>query len=218
MKAKKYEVLLNFFSGFYESIHDEVFDFEEEMIIEDNPGHNYDDFRFKYDRIRYCKNFVSAISSEIGIPMEFMELTSPREYNFSTDKISVWITSKELKKISSALNSESMKMILKKRFTSYDGFMSFYSNDIEEWKEKKIQDWDCVELGTLLDAWIIENESIDYYKELNYVGYDYCSGNGQYVDYEKLWDIEAEMQLEQEKTAELCKLETWKKNVAGWKE
>ena len=93
---KKYEVLLNFFCGFYESIHDGVFDSEEEWIIEDNPGHDYDDFRFKYDRIGYCKNYVRTISSELDIEMEFMELTSPREYNFSTDQISTWISSKEL--------------------------------------------------------------------------------------------------------------------------
>ena len=215
---KKYEVLLNFFSGFYESIHSGVFDNEEEWIIEDNPGHDYDDFKFKTDEVGYCKNYVNAISSEIELKMEFMELTSPREYNFTTDKISVWITTKELKKISSALNSEALKDIIKRRFTSRDGFMSYYSNDIEEWKEKKIQDWDCVELGTLLDAWIIENESFDYWDNLDNCGYEYCSGNGQYVDYERLWDIEAEMQLEQQKTLELSKLETWKKNVAGWTE
>lgn len=40
---KKYEVLLNFFSGFYESIHDGVFDDEETRIIEDYPGHNWDE-------------------------------------------------------------------------------------------------------------------------------------------------------------------------------
>ena len=215
---KKYEVLLNFFSGFYESIHDDIFDREEEWIIEDNPGHDYDDFRFKYDEVGYCKKYVSAISSEIELKMEFMELTSPREYNFTTDKISVWITTKELKKISSVLESETLSKLIKKRFTSRDGFMSFYSNHILDWKEKKIQDWDCVELGTLLDAWIIENESFDYWDNLDDCGYEYCSGNGQYVDYERLWDIEAEMQLEQQKTLELSMLETWKKNIADWKE
>lgn len=147
-----------------------------------------------------------------------MELTSPREYNFSTDQISVYIDTKTLKKISSVLNSDTLKNLIKRRFTSRDGFMSWYSNDIEEWKEKKVQDWDCVELGTLLDAWILDNETEDYYSNLDWVGYEYCQGNGQYVDYEILWDTEAEMQAEQEKTLELSKLEAWKSAVAGWKE
>jgi hypothetical protein len=213
---EKYEVLLNCFSGFYESIHSGNFDSDEEMIIEDFPGKSYDDFRFTQDWNGYCKNYVSAISSEINIELEFMELTSPREYNFATDQISVYITTKELKKISSVLDSDTLKDLIRRNFTSRDGFISWYSNDIEEWKEKKILDWNCVELGILLDAWIIENESEDYYNDLDVIGMEYCRGNGQYVDYEKLWDVEAEMQLEQEKTAELCKLETWKKNVADW--
>lgn len=211
---KKYEVLLNCFSGFYESIHDGVFDDEETQIIEDYHGHDWDDFRFKYDRIGYCKNYVSAISNEIGLKMEFMELTSPREYNFSTDQISVYIDGKTLKKISSVLNSDTLKNLVKRRFTSHDGFISYYSNDIEEWKKKKVQDWNCVELGTLLDAWIEEQG----FGELDWAGYEYCHGNGQYVDYEILWDTEAEMQAEQEKFTELCKLEKWKSAVESWKE
>ena len=74
-----------------------------------------------------------------------------------------------------------------------------------------------MELGTLLDAWIIY-EAPHEYEDLDYAGFEYCQGNGQYVDYERLWDIEAEMQLEQQKTKELSMLETWKKNVADWKE
>jgi hypothetical protein len=215
---KKYEVLLNCFSGFFESIHSEAFDSEEESIIENYPGHKWDDFKFTNDEVGYCKSYVAAISSEVGLKMEFMELTSPREYNFSTDKISVWITNKELKVISSVLNSETLKNLIKRRFTSRDGFSSWYSNDIEEWKVKKVQDWNCVELGTLLDAWIIDFESKDYYDDLDYLGYEYCSGNGQYVDYEILWDVEAEMLIEQQKTLELSKLEAWKTAVNSWKE
>ena len=138
--------------------------------------------------------------------MEFMELTSPREYNFTTDQISCWITSKELKKISSVLNSDTLKDIIKKRFTSRDGFMSWYSNDINEWKEKKVTDWNCVELGTLLDAWIIY-EAPHEYEDLDYAGFEYCHGNGQYVDYERLWDIQAEAELEALKISEIEKLE-----------
>ena len=214
---KKYEVLLNCFSGFYESIHSGAFDSKEEGIIENYPGHKWDDFKFKSDEVGYCKSYVSAISKEIGLKFEFMELTSPREYNFSTDQISVYITNKELKVISSVLNSETLKNLIKRRFTSRDGFSSWYSNDIEEWKEKPIKEWNCVELGTLLDAWILDNETEDYYHNLDYVGYEYCQGNGQYVDYECNWDKEAEAKLEAERTLELEKLDSWKLSVAGWK-
>lgn len=213
---KKYEVLLNCFSGFYESIHDELFDSEEDSIIESYLGKKYDDFRFTYKYVEYCRSYVSAISSEIDIKLEFMELTSPREYNFSTDQISCWINSKELKKISSVLDSDTLKNLIKRRFTSRDGFMSWYSNDIKEWKKKKVVNWNCVELGTLLDAWLIENESEDYYNNLDYVGYEYCSENGQYVNYKKLWDEEAEKEENELHEKELKKWELWKKSVADW--
>lgn len=190
---KKYEVRINFFSGFYNSIHDSAFDNETDWIMEEY-GKEYDDFNFKCDYLAYAKSYVSAISSEIGMELELCDLVSPREYNFSTDVITVWMRPKDLKKISSALDSPTLKDIIKKRFTSRDGFMSFYSNDINEWKEKPVKDWDCVELGTLLDAWLIDNESLDYWENLDYGGYESCSGNGQYVDYEKLWDEQAEME------------------------
>lgn len=49
---------------------------------------------------------------------------------------------------------------------------------------KKITKWDAVELGTLLDAWLIDNGfDLDGEFNLDYQGYEYCSGNGYYVDY-----------------------------------
>ena len=161
MTPKKYEVRINFFSGFYESIYDSVFDREVGYIMEDYEE-GYDDFRFTYDYKLYVKNYISAISSELGIDLVVNELISPREYNFSTDVITCWMQPKDLKKISSALDSPTLKEIIKRRFTSRDGFISFYSNDINEWKEKPVTDWDCVEIGTLLDAWIVDTESKEY--------------------------------------------------------
>lgn len=216
MSPKKYEVRLNFFSGFYESIHDGVFENEIDWILEEY-GKEYDDFNFKRDFIAYAKSYVSAIASEIGMDLELCDLVSPREYNFSTNVITVWMKPKDLKKISSALGLPILKKIIKERFTSRDGFMSFYSNDINEWKEKPVEKWDCVELGTLLEAWLIDKEFIlDGQFDLDYVGYEYCSGNGQYVDFEKLWDEEAEMEQKKLHEKELEMLSSWKNNVAQW--
>lgn len=213
----KHPVRLMFFSGFYESIHNSAFDFEEECVLDDHPGKKWGDFRWTYDWNQYARNYVSAISSETGLKFEFRNLWSPREYNFATDEIYCFLDKKDVKKISSALETETLKKLIKERFTSCDGFISFYSNDIDEWKEKDVMEWDEIELGTLLDAWLEEN---DLYENLDYQGYDYCSGNGQYVDWE-----ETEESKERTKEAEefselhqqeLEKLEAWKKSVAGW--
>lgn len=216
MPTKKKEVRLMFFSGFYESIHDSVFDSECENIMEEY-GKKWDDFRFTYNYEDYCKNYVRAISSEIGLDLEFKSMWSPREYNFATDEITCYISSKDLKKISSVLNSDVLEKIIKRRFTSRDGFISFYSNSLKEWKEKPVKDWDEIELGTLLDAWLYVNEfqSDDNEFDLDYVGYEYCSGNGQYLDYEKLWDEEAEMEQKKLHEKELELLEKWNKAVLG---
>lgn len=221
--TKKVEVNLAFFSGFYESIHTWNFDREEEYAMENYPESDWDDFDWKNDEIGYCKSYVRAVAKEIGFEMEFVEMTSPREYNFTTDKIYVSMKVKDIKEIAKvALDSEEMKKLVKARFTSRDGFASFYSNDIKEWKEKKVEDWDYNELGTLLDAYI-EIKEID---DLDETGYEYCSENGQWVDYkvkdsyeEKLEELKQEKKKKEEwnelHEEELEKLEKWKKSVLG---
>lgn len=221
----KYPLRLFFFSGFYNSIHEDVFNQEEEMILEDYPGRSWDDFNWTIDYEGYCKRYVWAVNSETGLDLEFRNMWSPREYNFATDEIYCFLNEEDLQKISSVLNSDTLEKLIKERFTSRDGFISFYSNDLEVWKEKEVEDWDELELGTLLDAWLIENQLNDD-DALDYHCYDYCQGNGQYVDYEKRWDEEEEIyekvlakkQKEEEdelREKEMKLLEKWKKSVLG---
>lgn len=214
----KHALRLMFFSGFYNSIHDSVFDFETDMILEDYPGKTWYNFRWTYDWNGYARSFVNAVNSEIGLNLEFRNLWSPREYNFATDEIYCLLDADGVKKISSALNSETLKKLIKERFTSRDGFISFYSNDINEWKEEITLEWDEIELGTLLDAWLIDNDfELD---NLDYAGYEYCSCNGQWVDYEETGESKQKTEEENEHKAaheiELKKLENWTNAVKGW--
>lgn len=179
---EKYEVWLQFFSGFYNSIHDEAMDREVEYILEDS-GLEYDDYKFTYDYLGYSQAYIKKISKVIGIDFEFEELNSPKEYNFGTDHIYCYIGRSDLVKISSVANSETMKRLVKERFTSRDGFISFYSPYISVWlDDAPIENWDAVQLGVLLDAYIIESgEDLD---DIDMAGYEYCSENGQWVDYD----------------------------------
>jgi len=188
--TKKLEIGLPFFSGFYESFHSSVFEREEEYILEEYKGKTWDDFKWEYDYLSYCKNYVHAVNSILDLKLEFVELSSPREYNFSTDRIFCTISKKDLNKISTALDTEIMKDLVKRRFTSRDGFISSYSNDINEWKEKPLKDWDYNELGTLLEAWININstktsETEEFYDDIDYQAMEYCEGNDSYVSYTK---------------------------------
>lgn len=210
--TKKLEIGLPFFSGFYDSIHSSALDREEEEIIEMYEGKSYEDFSFTVDYLSYCKNYVHEVNSILDLNLEFVEMTSPREYNFSTDRIFCTISKKDLKKISSALDTEIMRDLVKKTFTSRDGFISFYSNNIDEWKEKPLKDWDYNELGILLYAYV----KVKKIEDIDFMCYQYCSTYGQYLKYKKLWDEEAEKREKELHQEELNKLEKWKKAVAGW--
>lgn len=225
----KYPLRLFFFSGFYYTIHDGVFDQEQESILEDFPGKSWDDFNWTIDYEGYCKRYVWVVNSQTGLNLEFRNMWSPREYNFVTDEIYCFLNEEDLQKISSALNSETLKKIIKQRFTSRDGFSSFYSNNLEVWKEKEVGDWDELELGTLLDAWLIENNYNDEDNDLDYECYDYCQGNGQYVDYEKKFDededayerVLAKRQKEERdelKEKEQSLFASWIESVKKWTE
>lgn len=96
--------------------------------------------------------------------IKFENLYSPREYNFSNDSINCEysLNATNIKNIKEylVLNITNWKQYIKDHFTSYDGFISYYSNDVFD------KDWiidDCLEhttkLGVIFD-FICENENI----------------------------------------------------------
>ncbi|MDE3023040.1 MAG: hypothetical protein KGI54_14525 [Pseudomonadota bacterium] len=89
----------------------------------------------------------------IGLTFESMD--SPREYNFTTDRIYASVPVFVLRKLFKRSREEkhrTLAAVIKKRFTSYDGFYSFYSNDLGDWLNRPLAEWDHNELGTLLIA------------------------------------------------------------------
>lgn len=81
------------------------------------------------------------------------DMTSPREYNFETDRIFCQMPESVIRKLW-AINRvdgfASLDAVTRRRFTSYDGFISFYRNDWHQWG--KLADWDSNQLATLLIA------------------------------------------------------------------
>jgi hypothetical protein len=87
--------------------------------------------------------------------LKFEVLDSPREYNFSTDRIFCKISLADVKRlfaISMANDHDVLRDTIKGRFTSYDGFISSYSNEVSEFLRKPLRQWDHNEVGTLLLA------------------------------------------------------------------
>lgn len=87
--------------------------------------------------------------------LEAEEMTSPREYNFETDRIFArmpLVMAREMFARSKREGHKALAGIIRDRFTSCSGFVSSYSNDIAEWLEKPLASWDHNEVGTLLLA------------------------------------------------------------------
>lgn len=134
------ESFLPVFPGFYNTI----FEPNEDMVIES--PFTYDNYKFFYDEYREkiakaCVNGISEALKEFGIKgvkIEYERIKSPREYNFDTDAIYVKykLTVKAIQSINKYLktNKEAFANYIKERYTSRDGFMSWYSNDINDWE------------------------------------------------------------------------------------
>lgn len=91
------------------------------------------------------------------VKWEFEEMVSPREYNFSTDRLFVKIDAVLLRELFRQVmlvdNSWAFDKAVKESFTSRDGFCSFYDNDPKALAAKPLADWDHNEVKTLLLAW-----------------------------------------------------------------
>ena len=97
------------------------------------------------------------------LDIEYIGVYSPKYYNYTTDKIDYKIktnkeTMQELKKY--ILDLAGAEQYIFKRFKSYDGFISFLSNDIDYWKTEPIET-DEAYTGALIDMLLnLNNENI----------------------------------------------------------
>lgn len=94
-----------------------------------------------------------------------IEVISPKYYNYETDSCYCLVetnieTLQELKNFG-LRNEEDVQEYLINHFTSYDGFCSFISNDIEYWKQLDIKEYveETRYLIALLDMIIALNDS-----------------------------------------------------------
>lgn len=192
------------FPGFYESWYDHAMDRE----IESDAEHfaqewgidvskvaealwrhaDWSDARDKVARL-HCEKWLAAFEDETGIEIEaheFAAMQSPREYNFATDRVFVAIPFKVIYKAFDQCKGNdgfvTLQKVIKERFTSYDGFMSFYSNDLDEWLEKQLEQWDHNEVETLLIATLALHTDVkDFQQAVEDSVLDYGSGNGYFA-------------------------------------
>lgn len=92
---------------------------------------------------------------DASLHLTYETMTSPREYNFETDRLFADIPLAVMYLLfrrSRAEGHKTLAAMIADRFTSYDGFRSHYANELASWLEKPLADWDHNELATLLGA------------------------------------------------------------------
>lgn len=152
------------FDGFYESnsLHI-VTDFMlGERFIDDDGFVELSQGKIKKAFLDYGKVFTDQLSvwikDNIGldINLEFKEIVSPKFYNFTTDRLYAEIDNDSIATLYNAVSTYFLDKEIKDLFTPCSGFIPYYSNDINHWINKGVNDYDENELGVLLGALLSE--------------------------------------------------------------
>jgi len=153
------------FHGFYNSWHDNIlhsaieqyFDFEQPEHFEEN-FNNYKAIQTDYSKL-YTEYFNSLFNEITGlnIALTFESLQSPREYNFTTDRIFCHITPADVQKLYGYVKTDALQHVIQEMFTPCSGFIPHYSNDVINWQCRQISDFDHNEILTLITAALYQN-------------------------------------------------------------
>lgn len=148
------------FTGFYDSLHNSRFDDVIERAFQNDDGEVNQGL---LDRVwckldistgyqNYAKAYAKAFCEKFEIVGEFESMTSPREYNFTTDRIFIKLADSEIQRIFNECDKARLTEVCKAKFTSRDGFSSFYSPDWQTWGD--VTEWDHNQCGALIQAFI----------------------------------------------------------------
>ena len=157
------------FSGFYESLHSSAIDDSINQEFSDDQGienaelsyRAWDSMQWGNVRNEYAKEYAKSFGHEFGIKsLAFESLRCPKEYNFTTDRIFCNIDYAELCGIIKTFDLKAFAEFVRERFTSRDGFISFYPSELAEWG--KIDTWDHNQCGTALEFYAIQESGGKY--------------------------------------------------------
>ena len=114
-----------------------------------------------YNNLRneFAAGYVERFADDNSIELKYESLTSPKEYNFTTDRIFAYITKAEVLRLYNSLDQDKLDELIKEKFTSYDGFMSHYTPDQHQWGP--VETWDHNQVETIIECAIVDNISDD---------------------------------------------------------
>ena len=172
------------FDGFYESFISDDIDHQigqqiewdtdiydlnedEQQVLEDSYLSVNRSYFYNQIAEDYTNFYIDAINERLKgftLNAKFKLLTSPREYNFSTDRIFIEIEENHaidfIKYIIKNYKKE-VENKIKERFTSRSGFWSHYKNGLDLWT-KDFKEWDHNQIGTCFELFDLEEENINY--------------------------------------------------------
>lgn len=175
----KVDSYLPVFSGFYgtiwESDNEESSEIEHFNSERERKGLSelpWDAFEFDYEGYKDqvgegCCNYLESLLSGFITAINYQSISSPKEYNFANDSIHCeFVVSEENKEAIKKYvfqNLSDFTEYIKSRYTSYDGFLSHYSNNATDW----VMDIDSAlehehKLGSILEFIIRTNEGFDF--------------------------------------------------------
>ena len=170
------------FPGFYYSWYDQEIDHalesQSEAYIERDPRDISVTLKDKVEAIFHsnfngdsyrktvAKSYTKAFNAwfedkyELDLELEFESMISPKYYNFETDRVFAYISEEKARALCD-LARPKLDAEIKRRFTSRDGFISHYPNNLSDWP-RYLSDWDHNQLGTLLTALFNTEEDADF--------------------------------------------------------
>ena len=128
---------------------------DEQQVLEDNYLSVNRSYFYNQIAEDYTNFYIDALNERLkGFTLNatYKFFTSPREYNFSTDRIFIEIQKNHaidfIKYIIKNYKKE-LEEKIKERFTSRDGFWSHYKNGLDLWTQD-YSEWDHNQIGTAL--------------------------------------------------------------------
>lgn len=171
------------FVGFYESlasnrVEDTAFrNYVAEKDIKDNEKTGYmdtpddmteaeqEDFWDNYYQEHYQElekevavAYMDALGTELGLDLKFESISSPKYYNFTTDRLFVDADLNELIHLYNRTDKNILAETIKENHTSCDGFSSYYENNINDpsWQDPALYDHN--QWCTVIEANVKQNE------------------------------------------------------------
>ena len=190
------------FPGFYESTLSAALDDAEQMehynLLEDHPElddtavgeafYEHSTYQTGFDHIaRAYVEWLNHVLDDTGVVLAFESMTSPREYNFTTDAL--YVTVNDPLRMLMGTRPASLNAVIEEQFTSRSGFISFYPCDPAEWRAKPLSEWDHNELGALLTAFLrqrMDEKDLDQYAMLEYLQEDFQHAVDEQTDWPAL--------------------------------